>query len=465
MKHLFIFVVSSVLFLSPMAWGKEAEQKNSKLISMPHRMHVLKNGLKVFLVKYPSAKIVAYQLPVRVGSRNEVEKGKTGFAHFFEHLMFRGTKNRTAKEFGELYVRLGCENNAWTWFDMTNYHGVVASMYLGQILEAEADRFQNLHFDEKVLKDEAGAVLGEYHKDVARPEFILEERLLALAFQKHTYAHTTMGYKEDVLNFTERYADVWPFFKRYYRPNNTRIVLVGDISFDREIARIEALFGKWKNPEGLADELEASAVPGLLQEKDQTAEKKELIEIDKSTQTRVAIAYKVPGFKTKNNESAALAILAEALFSATSDFQQTHRFQKKWVDSVNYSPFETIDPGLWTIQLRLSSEGKGHEQELVQAVDEALQSLLKEDQKKLSVMKLEDTKKRFQNSAIVGSFQSPQGLADRIAWYTNFESDFQVLDRHFDQISNVQLQDLKIFVEKYLSKNRRTVLTLKGKSP
>src|SRR2546430_1887923 len=119
------------------------------ILTLPSRATKLPNGLRVFLVKYPSKGVVAYQLPVHAGSRNEVEKGKTGFAHFFEHLMFRGTKNMSGKEFGELYAKLGAENNAWTWYDATVYHGTVASLYLPKIIAAEADRFQNLQFDEK----------------------------------------------------------------------------------------------------------------------------------------------------------------------------------------------------------------------------------------------------------------------------------------------------------------------------
>src|SRR5439155_16473443 len=72
----------------------------TSILSLPHRMQTLPNGLRVYMVNYPSPGAVAYQLPVHAGSRNETEKGKTGFAHFFEHLMFRGTKNLSGKEYG-----------------------------------------------------------------------------------------------------------------------------------------------------------------------------------------------------------------------------------------------------------------------------------------------------------------------------------------------------------------------------
>ncbi|MEZ4751090.1 MAG: insulinase family protein, partial [Bdellovibrionota bacterium] len=175
------------------------------ILTLPHKTATLENGLKVFLVKYPSTGVVAYQLGVRVGSRNEVEAGKSGFAHFFEHLMFRGTKTLSSEEFGAIYTENGVSYNAWTWYDMTNYHGEVASRYLDKILAAEADRFQNLDFSEAALKAEAGAVLGEYLKSASDPGFLMEETLQELAYKSHTYGHTTLGYKKDIEQYPNRY--------------------------------------------------------------------------------------------------------------------------------------------------------------------------------------------------------------------------------------------------------------------
>src|SRR4051812_23605699 len=114
----------SLMLMILLALSGTAEAKTS-VFQLPHRSVTLPNGLRVFLVRYPSPGAVAYQLLVRAGSRNEIEKGKSGFAHFFEHLMFRGTKKMSAKDFGSLYTRLGCENNAATSNDYTVYHGMV----------------------------------------------------------------------------------------------------------------------------------------------------------------------------------------------------------------------------------------------------------------------------------------------------------------------------------------------------
>lgn len=421
------------------------------ILNLPSRSATLPNGMRIFLVKYPSKGVVAYQLPVHAGSRNEVEKGKTGFAHFFEHLMFRGTKHMSGKEFGELYAKLGAENNAWTWYDMTCYHGTVASVYLPKILAAEADRFQNLQFDEKLFKDEAGAVLGEYNKDVAQPEFVMEEKLQATAFGEHPYAHTTMGFKDDILKFPDRYKDVWPFFQRYYRPSNVSLVLVGDVDFDRELAIVKEKFGAWKDPE-----IAPSKIP---EEPKQKGARSAEVTITKPTQTRISVAYKVPAFTTKSTDGAALSLAAEMSFSVTSEFQKTYRFAKKWVDSVDAGPFQTVDPGLWTIGLRLAEKGEGHEEDLLKAVGATVAALR---EKTVSAERLSATKKRFRNAAITSWFMAPDKLADRIAWYTNFEPDLDVVNRVFERIDEVTPEAIKKFSETYLTDDGKTTVVLHG---
>lgn len=435
----------SILFISPV------QAARSNILTLPHREEVLSNGLRVFMVKYPSPGVVSYQIPVRAGSRNEVEKGKTGFAHFFEHLMFRGTKNRSAIEFGDLYTKLGNENNAWTWFDMTNYHGVVASVYLPRVLDAEADRFRNLHFDEAALRTEAGAVLGEYNKSISNPEFLLEEKLLETAFEKHPYGHTTMGYKKDVIDFTERYKDVWPFFKRYYRPNNVSVVLVGDIDFDKSLRLIKEEFGGWKNPV-----INMVAIPA---EPEQTEPRKAVVKLDKPTQTRIAVAYKVPSFSTNLVDGAAIQLIAEMYFSVTSAFQKEFRFEKKWLDSISASPVESIDPGLWAINLRLTEAGEAHIDKLTAALDQTIKSI-RESLPEAS--RLAATKKRFKSSAVTSWFGAPEQLAGRIAWYTNFEPDLDVINRLFDRLAEVKPETIKSFAGKYLVDARKTTVILRG---
>lgn len=438
--------------------------KSVLLGSMPHTLEVLPNGLKVFAVKYPSPGVIAYQIPVRVGSRNEIHAGKTGFAHFFEHLMFRGTKNRSGKEFGDLYTKLGVENNAWTWYDMTNYHGMCSPKVFEQILDAESDRFMNLYFDEKGLRDEAGAVLGEYNKDNANPDNVLEEKLDELAFTKHPYAHTTMGYKKDILKFGDRYNDVWPFFRKHYRPLHTSVVIVGDIEPRRAVELVKKYFMPWRNPlTTLAD----SRPEHIPTEPVQTEPREKKVSLDKPTQTRIAVAYKIPAYSSmpenKSDDYAALEAIGELAFSDVSPFAQKYRYDLKWVDSISAPVTESIDPSLWRVQLKLSDAGKSHESELIQAVQDTLNGLANEP---VANAKLADARNRLVNGRMANWFSSPETLAAKIAWFETIakpeEIGYPALDHVVDAAKKLKPADVQSFAKAHLIESQRNVLILRG---
>ncbi len=130
----------------------------------PYAIHqkTLANGLEAIVVPMPSDGLVSYWSIVRTGSRDEVEPGVTGFAHFFEHMMFRGTAKHP--EYDAITNGIGADANAFTNDDITAYHLSFAKQDLPTVVEVEADRFQNLLYDETGFKTEAGAVYGEYRK-------------------------------------------------------------------------------------------------------------------------------------------------------------------------------------------------------------------------------------------------------------------------------------------------------------
>src|SRR3954468_265275 len=131
----------------------------------PIQPETLPNGLRVVFVPMDSPGLFAYFTLVRVGSRDEVEPGHTGFAHFFEHMMFRGTKRFPAEAQQQLVQRLGLDSNAFTWDDETVYYYSGPNQALAEVIELEADRFQHLEYDVEAFRTEAKAVLGEYNKN------------------------------------------------------------------------------------------------------------------------------------------------------------------------------------------------------------------------------------------------------------------------------------------------------------
>ncbi|NIV16981.1 MAG: insulinase family protein, partial [Woeseiaceae bacterium] len=149
------------------------------IFDIPYLMRDLDNGLRVIIVKTDYPDIVTLQIPVQTGSRNEVEPGKSGFAHFFEHMMFRGTEKYPADVYADILKKAGADNNAYTTDDYTNYHITFTQPDLEKILEIEADRFRNLSYSEADFRTEALAVKGEYLKNFSDPTSKGYERLRA----------------------------------------------------------------------------------------------------------------------------------------------------------------------------------------------------------------------------------------------------------------------------------------------
>src|SRR4051812_5677476 len=140
-----------------------------KFFPYPWTLDTLSNGMSVITVPTEHKNLVAFYMVVRTGSRNEVEKGKSGFAHFFEHMMFRGSEHYTSEQRDAIMKKAGAESNAYTSDDRTVYHALFNTADLEKIVELEADRFQRLKYTPSDYKTEALAVLGEYNKNSADP--------------------------------------------------------------------------------------------------------------------------------------------------------------------------------------------------------------------------------------------------------------------------------------------------------
>src|SRR3954463_12776269 len=230
----------------PTAPPPEARQPAAaKAFPFKTESHTLPNGLRVVFIPYDSPGLVAYWTLMRVGSRNEPEKGRSGYAHFFEHMMFRGTKQHPADDYNNTVTRLGLNTNAYTDLDLTVYHLYGPARSLPTIIEYEADRFQNLSYDEAQFKTEAGAILGEYAKSSSNPEQKLAEGLQDTAVTKHTYKHTTMVFWQDTQATRRGFAYAREFSRRYYEPDNATVVVCGDFDSKDTLDRIQKAYSGW----------------------------------------------------------------------------------------------------------------------------------------------------------------------------------------------------------------------------
>lgn len=406
---------------------------------------VLENGLTVLSVPFDSPGIIAYYTVVRAGSRNEVEPGKTGFAHFFEHMMFRGTEKYPEQVYNDILKRLGADFNAFTSADWTAYHIVASSDALETIIDIESDRFMNLKYTEEQFKTEAGAILGEYNKSASSPFLALYEKLQDLAFTTHTYKHTTIGFLKDILDMPNQYDYSLQFFDRYYRPENCAIIVVGDFDQKKLIDLIKKYYGKWKR---------GNFKPEIPVEPPQTEEKVGHIAWKGKTLPYLMIGYRIPEFSTKNVDRAAIDFVSELLFSRTAPLYQKLVIEKQWVDFIQGDAPDRRDPFLFIIMTRIKRE------DLIDSVKNEIFKAIEELKvKPVSKERLEQVKSYMRYSFAM-SLDNPNSVAYIVGNYFQLTGDPESVNELYSLYEKVTPQDIMRAVQKYFTKENRTIVTL-----
>ena len=316
----------------------------SKFFPYPWTMDTLSNGLRVVTVPTEHKNLVALYLIVRVGSRNEVEEGKSGFAHFFEHMMFRGSENFTPDQRDALMKEAGAEANAYTTDDRTVYHALFSVQDLEKIMELEADRFQRLKYAEPEYKTEALAVLGEYNKNSANPINKLWEVLRDRAFTTHTYKHTTMGFIQDIREMPNHYEYSKEFYRRFYRPEYSTLLLVGDIQHERAVELTKRYFGNWER---------GNYKPNIPQEPARKQARTASVDWPAPTLPYVVVAHHGPAYSDQKKDKAALDFLVPIAFGENSELYQKLVLKEQKVDTLMVSFDDQIDAELFAVVARV----------------------------------------------------------------------------------------------------------------
>jgi zinc protease len=205
------------------------------------------NGLTVVVLPL-SSELVALQVWVSVGSRHEVLAGTTGYAHFFEHLMFRGSENYSAQAREATMLKLSAVDNAWTSTDHTCYHALAPADRLDALLDLEADRLQALALTPESVEQESGAVMGELRKDASSPGSRLYTTLYDTAFTTHTYKHMTIGLEADVLAMASGFDVARAFYADHYRPERVTVVIAGGVEPAATVEAVRQRLAGWSPP-------------------------------------------------------------------------------------------------------------------------------------------------------------------------------------------------------------------------
>lgn len=415
----------------------------------PTTIDKLPNGLTVVTVPVHAGAAASFYTLVRAGSRDEVEPGKSGYAHLFEHLMFRGTEKVPARAYDEKMQALGSDNNAFTTDDFTFYIPLIPKESLSELIELEADRFQHLSYTPAQYKDETGAVLGEYNKDFSNPWWAIDEAIREVAFTKHTYGHTTIGYKRDVEAMPNAYDYSKQFFKRFYTPDDATIFVVGDVDRQKVLDQVTKAYGGWQ---GKRAETKVEVEP------DQKGARRKDVTWKMPTTPRLVIGWKIPAASSSLRDTAALSVISSLVFSEPSPLYQRLVVKEQKLLELGSDPDDVLhrDPALFKVDAKLKA-GESFDAMLDQ-IQKALDEVGKGNVDPAAL----DATKRHLKSRLVLEMQTPDSIATRLAFMTATLGDPKALDAYISELGQVTKDDVSRVAKNYLMDARRTTITLKA---
>jgi len=443
MRYLLLALLVMVVTGGPSAAGDAPH----RFFPYKYEVYTLDNGLKSILVPMKGSGLVAYYTVVRTGSRDEYEEGKSGFAHFFEHMMFRGTEKYSSEEYNRVISEMGADANAYTTDDYTCYYMVIPGARLETAMDLESDRFQNLSYEEGPFRTEAGAVYGEYRKNVTNPFSIANEKMMDTAFDKHTYKHTTMGFERDIKDMPNGYDYSKSFFQRYYRPENCVLIIAGDFDPAKAKDMIKQYYGAWK-PGYVPPKIEA--------EPEQTAERTVDVDYAGRTLPIVWMSYKGDAFDPKDKMVAAAYLLADLAFGENSDLYKQLVIREQKVQWVAGDFGFSRDPKLYDVYTRVKDEA-----DIPYVLGEMEKTADRFKEELVTPEALENVKKRTRYGYLM-RLDTPGETAGLLARTVALTGGIESVDELYATIDTLTPEDIRAAARRYLKKEHRTVLILKG---
>ncbi|MGA9996826.1 MAG: pitrilysin family protein, partial [Pyrinomonadaceae bacterium] len=313
----------------------------------------LANGLKFYSIEDHSSPTVAIHVWYHVGGKDDPQ-GRSGFAHLFEHIMFKSTKNMKSEMMDRLTEDVGGENNAFTAEDVTVYHETVPSNYLETLVWAESDRLSSLNVDDANFKSERSVVQEEFRQSILAPpygklELLIEDK----SWTKHPYKRSVIGSIEDLEAATLQ--DVQQFHSNYYRPDNATLVIAGDFDQKQLDTWVDKYFGRIPKP--------AQSLPRVdVKEPVRTREGRYVEYNTNVPLPAVVFTYLVP--PASSTDSYALRIADTILSGGTSSrLYQSLVYQQQIAAEANSGADLREDAGLFTFRVTLASDKKPEDAE------------------------------------------------------------------------------------------------------
>jgi zinc protease len=402
----------------------------------------LPNGLRVLLVEDHRVPSVAINVGYRVGGKDD-PPGRSGFAHLFEHLMFKGTKNTRPETIDRLTEDIGGLNNAFTADDITNYYEVVPSNYLETLLWAEADRLGSLAVTEEHFHTERDVVIGEYDQRIlAEPYGMLDELVNREAFVAHPYKRGVIGDPENLRAAT--LADVVAFHDTFYRPDNAVLVVVGDFDPAQANAWIDTYFGRVPTPPAPIPRVE-------IVEPEQTAERAYTYRAANVPLAAVEYAYHIPAWR--HPDAPALDIVETLLgMGKSSRLYQSLVYRQRVATAAHASADLREHAGLFSLRA-IASTGTP-----IETVRAALDAEIARLQNELPAA---DEMERIRTqiaSSFVRSRQTYNNIAIALVRSTIERNDPGALNTDLDRYRAVTAADVQRVAKLYLTPSNRTTI-------
>ena len=401
----------------------------------------LKNGLRVIVSEDHSAPVFSIVVNYNVGSRDE-RKGRTGFAHLFEHMMFKGSQNIGQNEHPYLIFMNGGSMNGTTNKDRTMYYEILPANQLDLGLFLEADRMRSLEITKANLDNQRNAVQEERRLGVDnQPYGKTFEALDELAYDNFAYEHSVIGSMADLS--AASVDDVATFFKTYYAPNNAVIAIVGDVDTKATLAKIEKYFGPISKqpPPPKVD----------MAEPPQTEERRQTLEDGLARLPRIDMAYKIPPSSSPDDD--ALQVLGTILSGGRSSrFYEAIVRQKQLATTINAGPDQTRGPGLFNV-FAIAAPGKTLA-DVEAAIDAEIARVQSEPVADWELEKARTSARRGFISSLGSSLQKAVLLSQNALFYDNPNR----INETADNIAKISAADVQRVARTYLVKTGRTVV-------
>ncbi|HEX8371006.1 MAG TPA: pitrilysin family protein [Pyrinomonadaceae bacterium] len=436
--------LSAILIMLVFVLGlSQAAFAQTKIAPLAIRERTLANGLKVVSVQDNTTPTVAIHVWYNVGSKDDPQ-GRSGFAHMFEHMMFKSTKNMPNEKMDRLTEDVGGFNNASTWDDFTNYYEVVPSNHLEPLLWAESDRMINLNVDDANFNSERDVVKEEFRQRIlANPYGMLFGQYLEkLSFTTHPYKRPGIGNLDELSAATP--TDARAFYQMFYRPDNAYLIVVGDFDQKQFDAWTDKYFGKIKRPRG--------KIPRVTTvEPERTAEKRFMQTAPNVPFPAVAISYLAP---PSNNEDVPALRVAELILSGgeSSRLYQELVYKQQLAQEAAFTGDIRVDRGLLYFYA-ITSEGK--------TAEELEKSLLAELQKiqtaPVSAKELEKAKNQLITRKLQ-ELETNDGKAIAVERAVAYDGDPKAVNSDIEKLQSVTAADVQRVMKKYFTDKNRIVI-------